>query len=87
MNLVVETSANIFKDLHIYSFNKTVYIANVNLNTDTQVLILNLTGQVVYSGEIKNNNTTIQLGETPKGNYIVRIQQGDEVISKQVYIN
>ena len=51
------------------------------------MLILNLTGQVVYSGEIKNNNTTIQLGETPKGNYIVRIQQGDEVISKQVYIN
>ena len=87
LNLVVETSANIFKDLHIYSFNKTVYIANVNLNTDTQVLILNLTGQVVYSGEIKNNNTTIQLGETPKCNYIVRIQQGDEEISKQVYIN
>ncbi|HRG28964.1 MAG TPA: T9SS type A sorting domain-containing protein [Chitinophagales bacterium] len=87
LNIVVETLANISKDLRIYSFNKTVYITNVNLNRDIQVSILNLTGQVVYSGEILNINTSIQLGETPKGNYIVTIQQGDEVISKHVYIN
>ncbi len=87
LNIVVETSSNISKDIRIYSFNKTVYIANVNLNIDIQVSILNLAGQVVYSGEIININTAIQLGETPKGNYIVTIQQGDEVISKQVYIN
>lgn len=86
LNQVVGTSANIFKDLCIYSFNETIYITNVNLTSDTQVSILNLAGQIVYTGEIINNNTTIQLNGLPKGNYVVTIQQGDSIISKQVYI-
>lgn len=85
-NVVVSTT-NTIKDLHIYSFNKSIYINNIDLASNPHVVVLNITGHVVYSADIVKNNSVILLNGIAPGNYIVKIQNGDEVISKQVYIN
>jgi len=47
-----------------------------NVNTSTQVLITDVSGKVVYSSLMENNEKNIDLSAQPAGIYFVNINGG-----------
>jgi hypothetical protein len=41
--------------------------------------ILNLCGQIVYTGEINSRETTVNIGDLSQGSYILRVFSGNRV--------
>ncbi len=78
-------SENVLSYIHIYSFDKTVYLdIPVELNGDIE--IYDITGRRVDSRKANIGRNEIEL-QRPNGNYVVRVVADEGTISKKVYIN
>jgi hypothetical protein len=71
--------------LKIYSNNGNIFLTNAP--AQSEISILNLTGQVVLRGSANGNGlTTIHAGSLPEGIYIVNVVTGNQSVSKKVSI-
>lgn len=72
--------------LEVYP-NPAKDVLNINLpeNTSAKVNIINTLGQLVYTSDITGNNV-IDTSKLTEGNYVVKIQTNDEVLTQKVSI-
>lgn len=63
--------------------NLTIQTGKEIVNNNASIQIIDLSGKVVYSGNITNQTTNLQLGNLAKGTYTYTINFGKEVISKK----
>jgi PKD repeat protein len=73
-------------EIRIYSFGKTVYIETPGIKAG-QVCIYNMMGQEINHSEITTGNKFNKInlyGET--GFYFVKVQTGDQLLTKKVFI-
>ncbi|HNA58980.1 MAG TPA: T9SS type A sorting domain-containing protein [Chitinophagales bacterium] len=70
----------------VYSFEKTIYINNLNF-TDCTIVIYNLQGQDVISQKIMQPNTIINMDQLPPGIYLLKLTSEDKIYSKELNIN
>jgi len=73
-------------DLQVYSANGNIYLSLCS-NSDAQLKVYNLTGQLVLQGNTNGNAlTTLNANALPAGVYIVTVTDGNQVTSRKVVI-
>ncbi len=73
------------EQIKIYSNNGNIFLSNAP--AQSEISILNLTGQVVLRGSANGNGlTTINANSLPEGIYIVNVVTGNQSVSKKVSI-
>jgi hypothetical protein len=84
----VSTSNLEFSKEHNYNIypNPTKGILNIKTNKETEVIIYNIAGKVIYSSTI-NNSSIIDISSFNNGIYLVKLTDKDEVYVKRVIKN
>ncbi len=70
----------------VYTFNNTIYINLNELIIGFEIHVYDLTGKEVYSDNITNQFTQIELAET-RGVYIAELTTTEKKYSKKIFIN
>jgi hypothetical protein len=74
---------------YIISSNELNYITVSNKNTTANYSLINIfsvDGKLVYSSNLKNNNTMIDASQWNKGVYFVQINDGKNQINKKIIV-
>ena len=73
------------EEISIYP-NPVYNSVNINLpdNTNAEVHIYNMSGELLYEGKLKNNHETIDLSKFDKGMYIIHIMNAEESYTKKI---
>ncbi len=66
--------------------NPTNGIVTVEGTKDAQIIVYNMIGEIIYSNDKSNENTTIDLSSFAAGNYIVKIISNDEVTTQKIIL-
>ncbi len=66
--------------------NPTNGIVTVEGTKDAQINVYNMIGEIIYSNDKSNENTTIDLSSFAAGNYIVKIISNDEVTTQKIIL-
>ena len=51
-----------------------------------ELTIVSLSGKVVYNGSLQNGNNSIEVSSWKKGVYLLKIQKGNQVITKRIIV-
>jgi hypothetical protein len=67
-----------------------IFVSFSNLNEDTQIKLINVQGQIVYSNIVKQVSgrykKSIQVGSFAKGIYLLQLESNSKVITKKVIL-
>lgn len=69
-----------------FVFEKNVYFKNFDFN-NTSFEVLTLDGRKVFSAQLNNGQTKVNLSALPEGIYISRLYYNSEILCKKVVIN
>ncbi|MBC8045214.1 MAG: T9SS type A sorting domain-containing protein [Fimbriimonadaceae bacterium] len=76
------------EDIAAYSFSNTIYITTKDPQlTGANISVLNITGQLIYTSVLSEQNKNIVLKDTPTGIYILRITHNNTIYTKQLFIS
>lgn len=75
-------------NVNIYAFNSDVFIQVPENFKNYSLRIINLSGAIIHTNVISDNNFIILLGDKPKGYYFVEIYKGQQKFAtKKIFIN
>jgi len=92
----VNTYVNDFENFELQAENVKVFpnpsagLINVNIQSDvkvSQINVVNVVGQVVYTEQVPQTQNTIQLNELPEGIYFVQVISKDTKIVKRIVLD
>jgi hypothetical protein len=72
--------------MRVHAYQHTAFVNVANPQDGGVVEIYDMTGNLVRTAQIVNNETVIDLGDQPVGIYMIHVRQGDIVYSQKVYI-
>ena len=86
---ITSLNSTINNNNYIISSNELNYINVSNKNTTANYSLINIfsvDGKLVYSSNLKNNNTMIDASQWNKGVYFVQINDGKNQINKKIIV-
>ena len=86
---ITSLNSTINNNNYIISSNELNYITVSNKNTTANYSLINIfsvDGKLVYSSNLKNNNTMIDASQWNKGVYFVQINDGKNQINKKIIV-
>jgi hypothetical protein len=54
-------------------------------NSDARAFVYNTVGEIVWSGELSDYESTIDISAQPIGVYILRVNQGEKEMTKKIF--
>lgn len=73
-------------DANVYSYNKSIFINLNEFVNEIEIHIYDLNGKIIYSDQLVNSSTQIELNEA-KGVYFVELIDGEKKFREKIYIN
>ncbi len=70
----------------VYSFNKSIFINLNEFVNEIEIHIYDLNGKMIYSDQVVNSSTQIELNEA-NGVYFVELIDGEKKFRKKIYLN
>ena len=86
---ITSLNSTINNNNYLISSNELNYITVSNKNTTANYSLINIfsvDGKLVYSSNLKNNNTMIDASQWNKGVYFVQINDGKNQINKKIIV-
>ncbi len=82
---ITDVDQPVANDVEIYSYDNSVYVKNIGAENAT-VSVINIAGQVVYSGNLENiplNRIDLDL---QTGYYVVKVLTNDQLATEKVFL-
>lgn len=81
------TEASNSNIIQVYPNPSTGFVTITNILPNSNLVITDLTGKVVYSSVISNEHTTINTTEFVNGVYIIRVENNGSIANRQLVLN
>lgn len=78
---------NTLSNVNVYSFKNEVFVNIGALQQNTEIVITDLKGSIIYNNILINNTNTITLNDNLIGYYIVKITYENKQFTKVLFIN